>query len=466
MKSLFVPLALLFSVCAAAQRQTFDLLSFVAPAGWKKEVQQNQVVFTRVDNAKKTWGQIGVIKSTVSQGSLDADFDSEWKGLVVERYKVTAPPEVIDEHEEKGWKFRSATGTFRFNNSDAYAILCTMSGFGRCVSVVANSNSQDYLQAITNFLESVDIKKPAGNTPANTGSTQPGKSNSGVNNPPKQQTPAAPGRFQFTTSNFDDGWTSVVREDWVEVTKGNIRVLLHYPREEEKKYYPQQDEHTRTFWNLLVAPRYSNLTNFELMEYNMSYEPGRFAAGNLVEPSTGRTVYVVLFSKAKSGWIEIITPDKNTFVQAFGIQNPDANFYDWEPLTRLSGYNKFAVGENDLAGKWTTDFTAVNSLYNVYTGAYAGAHTYTSSSSFEFSRGRTYKWNLVMASGTVGGMKVDRATAAGTWKLLNNWQVWFSEIERKPRTYNAYFSCIKGGRLLWLQDTGYGSFTAYGLSNK
>lgn len=461
MKSLFLPLALLLSVCAAAQRQTFDLLSFVAPAGWKKEVQQNQVVFTRVDNAKKTWGQIGVIKSTVSKGSLEADFASEWKGLVADRYKITAPPQILEEHEEKGWKYRSATGEFRFNNSDAYAILCTMSGYGRCVSVVVNSNSQDYLAAITQFLESVDISKPAGTT-ASPGNKTPGQTPPVVNTPPKS--PAATGGYQYTTTNFDDGWVSVVKEDWVEASKGNIRVLLHYPREEEKKYYSQQDEHTRVFWNLLVAPRYSNLTNFELLNYNMSFEPGRFAAGNLVEPATGQTVYVVLFSKAKSGWMEIITPDKNTFVKAFGIQNPDVNFYDWEPLTRLSGYNKFAVGENDLAGKWTTDFTAVNSLYNVYTGAYAGAHTYTSSSSFEFTRNRTYKWNLVMAAGTLGSMKVDRATASGTWKLLNNWQVWFSDIERKPRTYNAYFTCIKGGRLLWLQDTGYGSFTAYGLS--
>lgn len=47
------------------------------------------------------------------------------------------------------------------------------------------------------------------------------------------------------------------------------------------------------------------------------------------------------------------------------------------------------------------------------------------------------------------------------FKLVNNWQIWFSEIERSPKTYNAYFSCIKGGRILWLQDTGYGNYTAY-----
>jgi hypothetical protein len=35
-------------------------------------------------------------------------------------------------------------------------------------------------------------------------------------------------------------------------------------------------------------------------------------------------------------------------------------------------------------------------------------------------------------------------------------------LSGKPRLYNAYFSCIKGARLLWLQDTGYGGYTSFG----
>ena len=42
--------------------------------------------------------------------------------------------------------------------------------------------------------------------------------------------------FAFTTTNFDDGWTSVVQEDWVQVTKGNIKVLIHYPNKKADEY--------------------------------------------------------------------------------------------------------------------------------------------------------------------------------------------------------------------------------------
>ncbi len=268
--------------------------------------------------------------------------------------------------------------------------------------------------------------------------------------------------FQFNTSNFDDGWVSTVQQDWVEVRKGDIRVLLHYPREEDKKYISQQDEKTRTFWNLLIAPRYSNLSNFELLNYNHSFEPAYYAAGNLVD-QTGRTVYVTLFSKAKSGWIEVITPDKNSFVNNFHINNPDGYFSEWEPLLKLANYNKFAIGPADLKGKWSNDFTSVSSLYNIYTGLYVGGSSYSSRQTFTFTNLKNYRWEISVAKGGPGGMNVDQAKSEGVYQLKNNWQVRFSNIDKKAKLYNAYFSCIKGARILWLQDVEYGGYSSYGL---
>jgi len=49
----------------------------------------------------------------------------------------------------------------------------------------------------------------------------------------------------------------------------------------------------------------------------------------------------------------------------------------------------------------------------------------------------------------------------------NNWQVYFSKIESGPRTFHAFWSCIKGARLLNLLDAnapGSGIFTKYGLA--
>lgn len=253
----------------------------------------------------------------------------------------------------------------------------------------------------------------------------------------------------------------------MEVTKGNIKILLHYPREEDKKYYTQYDERLNVFWNLLVAPRYTNLRQYQSPGYNYSSEPGYYGGGLLNDNTTKKDVWVVLFSKGKSGWIEVIAPDKASFVQTFGIDNPDRYFSDWDALLRLAGMNRFAVGENDLIGKWSNQFSNSSAYYSIYTGIYAGSSTYASSQSFVFEKTKTYQWNLAVGkSGVNTSMQVDKVSAKGNWKLVNNWQVWFSEIERKPKTYNAYFSCIKGGRILWLQDVEYGSYTAFGkISN-
>ncbi len=273
--------------------------------------------------------------------------------------------------------------------------------------------------------------------------------------------PAISTGFTFNTTNFDDGWTGTVQENWVEVTKGTVKVLLHYPRPEEKQYISQQDDRTKFFWDLLVAPRYSSLSNFELLSYNYSSEPAYYAAGN-VTASSGNTVYVTLFSKGRSGWIEIITPDKNTFVNTFNINNPGSYFSEWEPLSRLSNYNKFAVSASDLVGKWTTQFSSSMALYNVYTGIYAGASNYASTQSFYFSGDKKYHWKLVTMRGNVAGANTEHTESDGSWQLQGNWLLSCSDIGKFAKKYNVYFSCIKGARILHMEDTGYPGYTLFG----
>ena len=67
----------------------------------------------------------------------------------------------------------------------------------------------------------------------------------------------------------------------------------------------------------------------------------------------------------------------------------------------------------------------------------------------------------------VGTMKYNQVKASGNLKILNNWQIKFSMIENKPRTYHAFWSCIKGARILSLLDADYpgsGIYTQYGMA--
>ena len=454
MRTIFLSLFLLTALLTQAQKQQFDALNFTAPAGWTKDQKENLVTYTRVDQQKNTWCKLAVIKSMAGKGSIDNDFQSEWKELAVTPYQVSGSPSVKELAKVNGWNVKEGAGSFTFDGKPTRLTLRTFSTGDRCASVLVLTNSESYRKSIDEFLASV--RPQAVQAPANPSTQAPAVKT-------EASKPMAAGNFQFNTTNFDDGWTSVVKEEWVEATKGNVKVLLHYPRPEDKKYISQHDESTSFFWNLYVAPRYSNLREFYMLTYHMDFEPATFANGYLRDNITGKDQFVTLFSKAKSGWIEIITPDRETFVKAFGVDKPDTYFSEWTKLQNLAGLNKFAVGENDLQGKWSNTFSAANSLYNIYTGIYVGATSYASAESFTFGKNRTYNWHIVSSSGATG-MRTDvqQVKREGTFKMVGNWQIWFSQMQYKAKTYNAYFSCIKGGRILWLQDPEYGSYTAYG----
>ena len=275
--------------------------------------------------------------------------------------------------------------------------------------------------------------------------------------------------FAFNTINFDDGWTATVQEDWVAVTKGNVKSLLHYPK--EGTIFPADpDVLTTTAWNILVAPRYSNLKNYKTA-YIATYDRPYLGMGNATENATGKSVFIVLFRQGQSGWLEFVVPDKNAFIQQYKF-DPETIKWDSEtslmiPLANMIGYNRFAVAASDFQGKWTSDFTGIQQLYNVYTGNYAGMHMNQSNEEFIFGNDGTYSWKLLIVNGMAGNATFTEVKSSGQLTVPNNWQVHFTKIESGPKTYNAFWSCIKGARILNLLDAQYpgsGNYTKYGLA--
>ncbi len=270
-------------------------------------------------------------------------------------------------------------------------------------------------------------------------------------------TPITNSGFAFTTTNFDDGWTSTVQNDWVEVTKQNIKVLIHYPNKQADAYNSVVMEGLKNAWNILVAPRYSSASNFEFKPIT-GWQSIEFAEADMIEKTTGKAVHVVLFkmnySNGSGKYLEFITADKNSFEQEFGAYHQTT--YGWEKMENMAFRNRFAISASDLTGKWTNNFTGSVQYVNAYTGFDAGTATHASAENFLFATGNTYNWDLGVASGMVGNIKFQSAKSNGKFSLPSNWQISFSDMEGKPRTFNAYFSCIKGFRILWLDDKAYG----------
>lgn len=474
MKKIYLTLCLAISILQTfAQRSQFDLVHYTPPSGWQKIEKPSVITYIFADPKDKSWCRISLYKSIASAGSITTDFDAAWKELVAGPLQVSGGPQGSTSQEAEGWSIQSAGGQYVFEGGNAIALLTALSGYGRTVDILATTSAQRYLDDIEKFIGSLDLDKPAAASPttaadptkpATTGNpTSAGNSTSSTNSTSATNSNPS-GRFSFTTTHFDDGWTSTVQENWVKVEKNDIRVLIHYPVAEEQKYYSNTDEELRLFWNLLVAPRYSSLRDFRV-SFPSSYEPGKIAAGTVTDKATGKSLYVALFKKGNSNWMEFIAPDRQSFIRAFGIDidHLDAFFTAWDPLVRMGGYNKFAVSAADLTGTWSSSFTGVTQYVYANTGNTAGMDTHSSAQTLVFHGGQSYNWSISAANGIVGAIKFQSAKSAGKFTVPGNWTISFSEIEGKPKTYNAYFSCIKGARMLWLEDQSYAQgYTAFG----
>ncbi len=146
-----------------AQKTIFDVISYIEPKGWKKEVGETITSYTYIKG--NNWCRINIVKSTISKGSVVADFNSEWEEMVVKNYKTTTAPILNDVEEVNGWKIKAGGSTFKFNNSEAMVFLTTTTGYNRCASIVATTNTKAYLKDIDELLASVSLEKQESNSP-------------------------------------------------------------------------------------------------------------------------------------------------------------------------------------------------------------------------------------------------------------------------------------------------------------
>ncbi len=474
MNKLILLLSTLYAMNGFSQTKTFDIVTYTPPIGWKSEQTENAILYSKIEGDK--WAQIIIYKNVSTKGSINADFDSEWKLLVADAYKTSALPEKTAPETADGWEVMSGSGLWQYNASNVATILTTFSGYNACVSIACNTTAQRFIEDYQTLIGTITLYNG-----------KSGTANNNLQNKTLQISTSVNGGFNFNTTTFDDGWVSTIENDWVEVKKGNIKVLLHYPK--DGTIFPAEpDELTKTAWNILVAPRYSNLSNFKtsyVEDFNRPY----FATGYATESKSGKAVFIVLFRRS-GGWIEFVSTDNIAFTSEFGF-NPEsvrwgsiseymggwvvdlsngstmkAESAVFDKTEKMTAYNKFAVTASDLdnTGKWSDHYSSNTFYTNIYTGLSAGMSTYTSSQLFNFGGGQAYSWQLVAANSYGGNASFAQAKGEGNFSVSNNWQIVFSDIEGKPKTYDAYFTAVKNGRVLWLNDAqfpGSGIFTGF-----
>src|SRR5688572_17136714 len=192
------------------QRDSFDVTTYTAPKTWKKQLAESAVQFIKEDSANGTYCVIILYKSVPGTTSSKENFDLAWTSIVKEMVKVSTAPEMQPLAKEGDWEAQSGYAAFDNDGEKGVALLVTATSLNKMVNLLILTNTNAYETETTSFIESISLKKQTqviNNASAN------------LEKSIQLASVAKNDGFSFTTTNFDDGWTSTVQEDWVEVTK-------------------------------------------------------------------------------------------------------------------------------------------------------------------------------------------------------------------------------------------------------
>lgn len=429
-KILFVTLVLSFAIVSHAQAvETFDIATFKSPKGWNRQATQSSIKFSIEDKATGGVCLITLFKSVPGIGTSKENFDVAWQALVKETINVSAAPQMQPSNNPDDWKVEMGSAPFEKEGAKGVAVLVTVSGYGKMMNAVILTNTAAYEPAITSFLESFSFTKPV-QAPADRAILNPAPANTGDG-------------YAFATTNFDDGWNAVIKSDWVEVTKGDTTVLLHYGITMTDE---MRQDLSNSYWNKIAANKY-NIRNLYPTNYSVLKDfPYYFVQADATEKATGKSVFVSFQVIPKNGTAycyEIVTPSKSSFSQQFPTM---------DKIENLSRYNRFAIGKSDLIGTWQAGAGAFTQYYFVSSGNYAGMNITVSNLKYLFVNASSYRTEVKAVTNNVyaSEKEIGRYT-------VGNWDVSTTDQKGKLSNFSAWFEATKGGRILHLLNKKYSS---------
>lgn len=383
-----------------------------------------------------------VYKSTPGKGSIEADFESEWNELVLKNNTITAGPQKSEVQEAEGWKIISGGGKAIFNKADMMVLLTTFSGYNTCISILAKTNSADYLKMIEDFNGSIELKLPA-----TIDKVAP-------NNISYQAT--TPSTYAFTSSNFDDGWSSTIYDDYVLVTKGSTHVYLNFTVPYNASQFSGTGATARDFyWDNVVTKQF-NIINKQYNDGNSMAMTPDYVEGWATDKRTGKKCFIGMRLAISPNAANVIigsAQDENSFRQQF----PKANDNFVSDLAAMDRYNKFAISANDMIGQWEKGSS--NTMQWAYVSpsgyeGYAGMTVAATSAVFNFNSDGSYSSTHNGATGSVGNMNTFQQEYKGKYDVTNWVVTATNRFGGKTSRFDAYFVAVKGGRILMMSEGG------------
>lgn len=147
-----------------AQKQTFDVVSFVAPKGWQQTQNEGGIQLAVTDKKTGAYALAVITKATASNLSANENFMADWNKLVKKTVQVNDEPAMQQPINENGWDIVSGQANFTDGASNGLATLLTATSNGQMVSVVLMTNTQQYQNDLLALINSLELAKVAPNT--------------------------------------------------------------------------------------------------------------------------------------------------------------------------------------------------------------------------------------------------------------------------------------------------------------
>ena len=461
-KSCRISLVLLFMIgfiySNGQTAEHFDIVLYTAPSGWIKESGNDFVAFTINNNANKEYARILIFKSLPGTGNVNTDFDTEWKELVQANYQTGEFTQTNVSDYKDGWVSKIGVAPFKHQNASHAALLLTQMKGQTKMSFVFISNTTAYETVFEDFGSSLVFE---GSQAVQTQENKPLRNEPPVTNQSassqaaqeKQTAVLSSSGFTYSTSNFDDGWTATVQQEWVLVEKENARVYLYYAVPYNADNFSGTGVMDRDYyWDNYVAPQFKTTTKQynDAGEFISSFLP-KYVEGLGSDLVSGRQAFIAMTLTVTPNAAQLTVasyPDEESFRQAF----PKANDKFVSDLANMNRYNKFAVSASDITGTWQSGGSQMTQWYDAVTGNYAGATIASSSATFHFYSNGSYTSIHNGATGAVGAMNTFQQEYKGNINVTNWHIVLTNQYQGQTNTFDAHFQAVKGGRLLYMNN--------------
>ncbi|MGB7202366.1 MAG: hypothetical protein WBD16_08875 [Pyrinomonadaceae bacterium] len=435
---LFFVLFLCTPLSLAAQKsETFESISFQTPKDWQKEVGKESVQFA-AENADGGLCLITMFKPIAGSGNAKTDFGTAWESVVQSTVKA-GKPQMNPAGNDDGWAIENGAAPYESDGRKGVAMLITATGNSKLVVFLILTNTDAFEPAISSFIGSVKLPKIE---------------------PPAQAKSSVAARndgYRSSTVTFDDGWTSTAQDDWVLVSKGQMKVHLLYALPYNASQFSGTGVRARDFyWDNYVAKYFGIQSKQYREESSIGSFNAEYVEGTATDRQTGKRRFIAMYLSISpnTAWLKVASaPNEGALRQQF----PKSHLQLDSDLSAMSRFNQFPVSASDVAGRWQDGNTSTAHWYYVSpTGyeSYAGMTIASTAAEFNFAPSGSYTSQHTGATGSVGNLSGFKQTYRGTYKVTdwslsatNRWQ-------GKTDIFKAYFQVMRGGRVLVLESAG------------